>query len=112
MAVKVEPRNAQYPQLEYEARILQALAGGVGIPSVHCFVTTPDYKAMVIDLLGPSLENVFNYCNRKFSLKTILLLADQLVSDLSLANTHDPVLICLDLANGVHPCQLGHPQGH
>ena len=53
----------------------------VGVPNVHWFGVEGDYNVMVIDLLGPSLEDLFNYCKRKFSLKTVLMLVDQMVSD-------------------------------
>ncbi|KAJ1822587.1 serine/threonine protein kinase [Coemansia sp. RSA 2675] len=80
VAVKLESVKAKHPQLEYETKIYKALAGGVGIPFIRYFGVEHDYNAMIIDLLGPSLEDLFNFCNRKFSLKTVLLLGDQLLS--------------------------------
>jgi casein kinase 1 epsilon len=46
---------------------------------VHWFGVEGEYSVMVMDLLGPSLEDLFNYCKRKFSLKTVLMLADQMI---------------------------------
>lgn len=107
VAIKLESVKARHPQLEYEAKVYKALSGGVGVPFVRWFGAECDYFAMVIDLLGrkykqkrkimyspyschthlnifvyiASLEDLFNFCNRKFTLKTVLLLADQMVSN-------------------------------
>jgi serine/threonine protein kinase len=60
--------------------LYEALAGGVGIPRVHWFGQECDFYALVMDALGPSLEDLLNYCDRKCSLKTILLIADQAIA--------------------------------
>ena len=52
----------------------------VGIPTIKWCGTEGDYNVLVMELLGPSLEDLFNFCHRKFSIKTVLLLADQTVS--------------------------------
>ena len=60
----------------------------VGIPSIKWCGTEGDYNVLVMELLGPSLEDLFNFCSRKFSLKTVLLLADQLVSRVFATTLH------------------------
>ena len=80
VAIKLEERRAQAPQLKYEYRLYNALAGGAGIPAVHWYGEEGDYRVLVMDRLGKSLEQLFTQCGRKFSLKTVLLLADQMLS--------------------------------
>ena len=65
--------------LEGEANIYRSLSSNIDIPRVHAYKTEYKYNTIVFDLLGPSLEDFFNFCGRKFSLKTVLMLIDQLL---------------------------------
>ena len=43
------------------------------------FGTEGDYNVMVMEILGPSLENLFTYCEKKFSLATIIHIGKQMI---------------------------------
>nr|CAB3449607.1 unnamed protein product [Digitaria exilis] len=49
-----------------------------GIANIKWCGIDGDENILVIDLLGPSLEDLLVYCGRRFSLKTVLMLADQM----------------------------------
>lgn len=83
VAIKLESVKTKHPQLIYESKVYKILLSGssvIGIPYVRWYGVEGDYNVMVLDLLGPSLEELFNYCRRKFSLKTVLMLADQMIT--------------------------------
>ncbi|KAJ7929433.1 casein kinase I isoform delta [Mycena leptocephala] len=66
VAVKLEPATVKHPRLQYECKVYMTLEGGRGVPVVRWLGSHGDYNALL--------------CNRKFSLKTVLLLADRLVN--------------------------------
>ncbi|KAI3742114.1 hypothetical protein L1987_59794 [Smallanthus sonchifolius] len=80
VAIKLENVKTKHPQLLYESKLYRILQGGTGIPNVRWFGVEGDYNVLVMDLLGPSLEDLFNFCSRKLSLKTVLMLADQMIN--------------------------------
>jgi casein kinase 1, epsilon len=59
--------------------IFLLLMYAAGIANIKWCGIDGDENILVIDLLGPSLEDLFVYCGRRFSLKTVLMLADQMV---------------------------------
>mmetsp|Transcript_39509 Transcript_39509/g.92922 ORF Transcript_39509/g.92922 Transcript_39509/m.92922 type:complete len:523 (-) Transcript_39509:42-1610(-) len=79
-AAKLEKVDTFHPQLLYEGRLLQNFQGVTGISHMHFCDVHKGYYCLLMDYLGPSLENLFNRCGRKFSLKTVLMIAEQLLT--------------------------------
>lgn len=52
------------------------------MPNLHWHGPDEDFNFIVTDLLGNSLEDYFNICNRQFSLKTVLMIADQVINNI------------------------------
>ena len=79
-AIKLEPAYISNPILYYECKIYMALFGGIGIPKMYYYGYQGNYNVLIVELLGLSLEDYFNKCNRKFTLLTTLMLMDQMLS--------------------------------
>jgi serine/threonine protein kinase len=80
IAVKLEQTNANPPQLSNEFRAYRVLAGGTGIPSIRWYGVEGDYNVLVMELLGKSLGQLCEECGGKFGLKTVLMIADQMLA--------------------------------
>ena len=95
VAIKLEKSTARHPQLRFEAKVYQELQGSPGVPRLMYYGQDGQYNVLVIQRLGYSLEHLFRYCGNRFSLKTVLLLADQMLQRLE--TLHDNRVIHRDL---------------
>lgn len=78
VAVKVEKYTPDNSTLYHEARVLSELIDGFGFPHLLFFTREDQFSYMVMTYLGQNLEKLLKYCGMKFSLKTVLMLADQM----------------------------------
>ena len=77
----MEFHSTRFFQLEHEYRMYKSLGGDIPrLPEVKWFGTDNDSRIMVMQLLGPSLETVFQSFNQHLSLPTVLVIANELVS--------------------------------
>ncbi|KAJ3572559.1 hypothetical protein NP233_g3011 [Leucocoprinus birnbaumii] len=95
VAIKFEPRKSDAPQLRDEFRSYRTLNGTLGVPQVHYFGQEGLHNVLVIDLLGPNLEDLFDMCGRKFSIKTVCMAAKQMVTRVQ--SVHEKSLIYRDI---------------
>ena len=65
------------PQLPNEYKMYKQVDAMDGIPQVYGLYDYGKSKVLAMDQMGPSLESMFRKCGKKFSLKTVLMIADQ-----------------------------------
>ena len=92
-AIKFEDRTKGQNLLETEATIMSYLKGP-NIPAIKSFGYSGDYNILVMQLMGKSLEELFNK-RQKFSVKTTALLAYQMITVLQYI--HDKHIIHRDI---------------
>ena len=80
-ALKLEKRNRGNSLLEIETYFLCYLKGE-GIPYIKSYGFSGEYNVLVMELLGKSLETLFKENKSKFSLKTVCMLAEQMITRL------------------------------
>jgi casein kinase 1 len=83
VAIKLEPLDNRNHILQHEYQVYKDIYNpNAGICKCHYFGLEDDYAVLVVDLLGKSLGSLFAKCGGSFSLKTVLMLADQMISRL------------------------------
>lgn len=88
IAIKLEHNSIKYPQLLFESRLLESIPG-IGIPKVYWAGVSGEYNVMVFELLGKNLEELLQNCDKKFSLKTTLMIAIQVLDRIRHLHMHN-----------------------
>jgi hypothetical protein len=81
VVVKLEAEKEKNHTLDHEFGVYIKLRKGISISRAHWFGTEAGFNALVIERLGANLNDLFVQCHFRFSLKTVLLLASQLVNN-------------------------------
>lgn len=81
VAIKMERTSNKHPQLMYENRVYKWLNNShhalVGVPKPRYFGTYGSHNVLVMDRLGPSLEDRLNELRRRMSIKSVLMIGIQ-----------------------------------
>ncbi|KAI0676289.1 kinase-like protein [Trametes maxima] len=122
VAVKLVPRHnmeTECPPLLYESLIYELIPRGTeGFANIHYAGIDAGHRVLVMDKLGPTLEELRHVCRGTFSLRTVCMLAEQMLNRLEFL--HSRGVVCCDVkphnfamgmgktAGTVHLFDFGH----
>lgn len=109
VALKVQYVNHECPTNRYERHLYPLLQGGVGMPKLYAAGVQGAWDYLAIDLLGPSLDNLYRRSGKDMmDLRTVCSIAIQVVSSifLILERTISKACTDLDRSNGCNSCTI------
>ena len=81
VAIKVEKKDNN-SRLKNEVAIYNKIQKkkNKGFPKIYELINMKKKLIIVMDMLGPSLEDLYDFCNKNFSIKTILMIGIQILN--------------------------------
>lgn len=84
VAIKIEDttKNPKDLQLRYEYNVYSLIGLSKGFPKTFGYTALGNYNYMIMEPVGHSLEQLYTICSKRFTLQTVLHIADQLIERL------------------------------
>ena len=95
VAVKIINSNTSQETIKREIKISKILQNLTGFPKIYDDFIYEKKNIIIESLLGPSLDKLFRYCDKKFPLKTVCLIGKEMVKRLE--SMHEKGLLHRDL---------------
>lgn len=92
VAIKLEPITTSDPRLRKEYEIYLCLRNTNGVPSIHWFGMDDNHRILVMDFVGPSLEDIMERDSTRFGVLNVMKIG----------------LKCVELIERVHKCGVVH----
>lgn len=81
VAIKLEHLSNPTHYLLHEAKLMKSISSTY-FPDMHWYGSAGEYNCMVMKLLGQNLEDLYDFCARNFTLKTIIMIAIETIDRL------------------------------
>jgi len=81
VAIKIEKKNTKtVNRLKHESLVYDYFKNSVGFPKIYNFIERNKDLIFIMEFLGPNLEELYNFCNKNFTLKTVLMIGIQILN--------------------------------
>ena len=88
-AIKVEESSSRSSILEDEKNMYSTIGNSTGIPIIEWYGIFNKKHILIMECLGPDLDTLFKFCGKKFSLKTVCMIALQILDRIALIHKYN-----------------------